>query len=131
MSNKSIGKAFEKKVRGIMEAEGWQVETANPKLQFIGPGRMISKAHDFFGCIDLIGVHPKAPYTVFVQCTTGAAAPRRKKMEAIKWNYDGHRVVLIKRMPNKRDWTVYTKQNDKDWFAWIVKPADQREGFRV
>ena len=55
-NTKAKGKRIEKDARLILEAEGWLVEQANPKLCFIGPGRMISKAHDFFGCWDFVAV---------------------------------------------------------------------------
>ena len=55
-NTKAKGKRIEKDARLILESEGWLVEQANPKLCFIGPGRMISKAHDFFGCWDFIAV---------------------------------------------------------------------------
>lgn len=107
MSNKSVGKAFEKKVRMLMENAGWIVEQANPKLAFIGPGKVISKAHDFFGCIDLIGIRGGSPWTIFLQATTGDAGVRRKKMEQVPWCLEAHVVVLVKRMPNKRHWKIY------------------------
>ena len=55
-NTRAKGKRLEKKARSILEFDGWLVEQANPKLCFIGPGKVISKAHDFFGCWDLVAV---------------------------------------------------------------------------
>lgn len=108
MSSRTIGNAFEKKIKGLFEDRGFVVERANPKLQAIGPGKFRSVSHDFFGCIDLICIHPYKLPTWFVQCTTGQASERRRKIEEISWNHGGHMVQLWKRMPNKRDIKIYT-----------------------
>lgn len=127
MSNKSVGAAFEKKVQALMEDMGFAIERANPKLMYVGPGKMISKAHDLYGCIDLLGIHySKKVY--FVQCTTGDAAVRRHKIDShTEWNFEHSRVILIKRMPNKRDWKMYELHDyEKKWTESIFS-KDQRE----
>lgn len=59
MDKRAKGKRLEKMASAILEVEGYFVERANPKLMFIGPGKVISQSHDFFGKWDLICV-PKS-----------------------------------------------------------------------
>ena len=56
MNTVAKGKILQKKAKSILESEEYIVEEANPKLQFIGKGRVISKKHDFFKKWDLIAV---------------------------------------------------------------------------
>ena len=56
INSRAKGKRIEKEARLILESQGWLVEQCNPKLMFIGPGKVISKAHDFFGRWDFLCV---------------------------------------------------------------------------
>ena len=102
MSSKSKGNAFEVKVRKYLEANGFTVDRARATLKrlFI-PGKapmFVSGANDFFGCADLVGVHPAKGYTLFVQCfasqDSGGLAHRKRKLEKIPWNLPTQRVQL-------------------------------------
>ena len=68
INTRAKGKLLEKRARLILESEGWLVETANPKLMFIGPGKVLSKSHDFFGRWDIIAVRPSV--VKFIQVST-------------------------------------------------------------
>lgn len=93
MSNKSRGAAFEKRVQSYLESVGYKTDRARPVMKFCGPGKIFSGPNDFLGCADLIGVHPNKP-TLFIQCTLGDAASRRKKLEAVPWNL-AHQAVML------------------------------------
>lgn len=55
MKNKrQKGKELVKKVKQILEAEGYMVQVCNPKLMFIGKGKVISREEDFFGRWDIV-----------------------------------------------------------------------------
>ena len=67
MNTRAKGKKLEKLAKEILEAGGWTVEQANPKLQFIGPGKVISKAHDLFGKWDFVCVSDQEVQPLWVQ----------------------------------------------------------------
>lgn len=99
MSNKSRGRAFEKKIQEYLESVGFKTDYARPTFRFLGPGRVISGPNDILGCIDIIGVHAEKPYTLFIQATasaptSGNVAPRKHKMEMVAWNFAHHRVQV-------------------------------------
>lgn len=56
MNTRTKGKKLEKIAKEILESEGYIVEFANPKLCFIGPGKVITKAYDLFGKWDCLAV---------------------------------------------------------------------------
>lgn len=55
------GNQYQRLARAILEAQGYEVEVCRPTIIWLAPGRPISKATDFFGRLDLIGVHPDKP----------------------------------------------------------------------
>lgn len=60
-----IGAERERKAKAILESQGYKVEQA-PKVAGYFRGQVRSARHDFWECIDLIGVHPVRP-TLYVQ----------------------------------------------------------------
>ena len=87
MSNREKGKSFEKKIKQYLESLSFVVERAKPAARWIGPGRCISGPNDILGCADIMAVHPKKDYTVFIQATSGhGIAPRKKKLETVPWS---------------------------------------------
>lgn len=94
----AAGKRFEKQIADFLVSLGWRVERANPKLMFLGPGRMISKAHDFFGNTDHIAVHPGVPFTLFIQASldSGMGPLKMRKMDEMAWNAAQRRQVWLK-----------------------------------
>ena len=81
-ASRAAGKRFEKKVATFLGTLGFLVETAKPKLCHIGPGRVISISHDFYGVIDHIAIHPRMAQTLLIQSTL-AANQVVEKMRAI------------------------------------------------
>ena len=65
-NTRARGKLLVKRVKEILEADGYLVQTCNPKLMFIGHGKIISKGEDFFGRFDMICV-AKASSPKFIQ----------------------------------------------------------------
>jgi len=101
MSAASKGKAFEKKVEAFLVGRGFTVMRTWPKYGFFkknGKMVVITSRQDFFGCADLVAIHPGRNKTYFIQCTLTDAAVRRTKMEAIAWNLDAQNVTVWKRM---------------------------------
>lgn len=56
MNTQLKGKKLQKKVTEILESDNYITEQCNPKLLFIGPGRVRSKKHDFFSAWDVIAI---------------------------------------------------------------------------
>ena len=114
MSATSKGKAFEKKIQAFLEERGFTVMRTWPKYGFFkknGKMIVITTRQDFFGCADLVAIHPKKKHTYFIQCTLTDAAVRREKMEAVPWNLEGQPVFVFKRMEiNKQDVKIYLMQ---------------------
>ena len=81
MSTRSKGRALEHRVAGILEACGWATEIARPELRYIGPGRVISKAHDLFGVFDLVAKRRFDP-SLWVQVTSGGGGNASKRRAA-------------------------------------------------
>ena len=80
MSKSSKGADRERKAKAILEAQGYRVEQA-PKVAGYFNGMVRSSRHDFWGCIDLIGVHASRP-TLYVQ-VGGADVMRTKEREVV------------------------------------------------
>jgi len=100
-------------------------ENGKPKL------RPITRAEDFFGCVDILAVHPTlAPYTFFIQATVGGSEARRqrmRKLEAVPWNLKAHRVMLIQRDDEDKQliW-LFTLNEEGDSLAWTKWPFNFR-----
>ena len=117
------GKRFETEVRAWLEAGGFTCDQARASLKMIGPGRFISSSNDFFGCTDLIAVHPFYEKTVFIQCHAGDDPySRMHKMDAVSWNTRAQQVLVFQR---KRitDWRCYTKQGGA-WRCILLLPRE-------
>src|SRR3990167_6207696 len=67
MNTRKKGRLIVKKAQNILETLGFLVQTANPKLKFIGPGKVRSMNEDFFGRWDLMAVHASRGYMKFIQ----------------------------------------------------------------
>lgn len=78
MSRTSTGKAYEKEAREILESQGWLVEKAINKTIFLGPGKIISVAHDFFHCFDLIA-KKLGEKTRWIQVSVWEKASQKRK----------------------------------------------------
>lgn len=101
MSNSSKGKAYEREAMEVLKADGYMVEQAIPKTIWIGAGRIISVAHDFFGVWDIIAKKLGEP-TLWVQVTTWESiSPRRKKIQEYCWNSDFDCPVIYARIRGK------------------------------
>lgn len=100
VSNREAGNRFENRCRDYLESLGFAVDKARAKVMMIRDNktnkmRMISGPNDFFGCADLIAVHPSRPYTLFLQCTLDSGVGRKKdKLLAVPWNLSVQKVQI-------------------------------------
>lgn len=123
-SARAKGNALELKAKKELEAAGYNVERANPVLMWIGPGKVISRRHDFWGAFDLIAASPREVRLIQVCADApGSAADRRKKIEAVAplfpqicsfelWRWRGGRVRKGDRLP--RGW-IKEKFEGEEW----------------
>lgn len=68
MNSSAKGKRWEAEVRKILESLGYKTEIAINKTIWLGPGRIISVAHDFFTCWD--GMAIRGDEFVFYQVSS-------------------------------------------------------------
>jgi len=61
MSKVSQGKSYEREVERILVHDNWYVERTHPVYKFIGPGRVVTSRHDFWGLFDILAVHQALP----------------------------------------------------------------------
>lgn len=117
MNTAAKGKKFEKEVMDILESEGWLVEQAVNKTVWLGAGRVISVAHDFFGAFDVIGKRLGDP-TLWVQVTVwdGVSERRRKLLGGYQWNSDHDAPVIFARVPGRPP--HYRLLWGKDGYQW-------------
>ena len=116
MSTKSKGSQYEREVMRILEADGWQTERAHPKYIPVGPGKIISKAHDFFGAWDVIG--KKAGYkTMWVQVSTlSHVSAKRSQVIGFPWTPEHDEPCIFARIDGRnRHYRVYYA---KDGYKW-------------
>lgn len=109
-NTKAKGQRIQRKVLDILEADGWQCETARPTYAFIC-GRAMAIQHDYFSCIDIIAL--KRQQVRFIQVTVDEEVSRKRKKlkdfayyQAEIWGYKGGR---------NRHFRLYEKQNDYAW----------------
>lgn len=132
MKNRSaLGKRLEGEVKEILTSEGWLVEQAIPKTIFIGPGKMIAVAHDFFGLFDLIAVRPNgfAAQVKFVQVTVWEeTARKRKKLEESAFDWTKLDCDIYARMRDVSPIHYRVLQGMRNWI-WedVVKYTVKKE----
>lgn len=101
MSTRAAGQRFELRCKKYLESVGFTVDKARAALRSFGPGKYFSSPCDFFGCADLIAVHPDKPYTLFVQCYASPGhgpGNKLKELGAVKWNLKAQNVQLWQRV---------------------------------
>lgn len=116
MSAKSKGSQYEREVMKILEAQGWVMERAHPQYFPIGPGKMISKAHDFFGAWDLIGKQP-GHKTLWVQVSTiSNISGKRAQVNGFPWTAEHDEPCIFARVDGKnRHYRVYYAKEGYEW----------------
>lgn len=115
------GKGYEREVIKIMEAEGWTVEQAINKTIFIGPGRIISVAHDFFGLWDLMCI--KGNTLLFIQVTVWEhASDKRRKIEKSPLDWAFMNSAVYARMRGVRP-LHYRIMENQTGYQWTGKTA--------
>jgi hypothetical protein len=128
MSNASKGKAYEREAREILESEGWLVEKAIPKTQWVGPGRQIAIAHDFFNCWDLIGKR-KEHKTLWVQVSTWEmVSVKRKQVASFPWTSAHDEPVIYARVRGRN--AHFRLLYGRNGYEWIgdIKMLCKRNG---
>lgn len=118
MNKAAKGKKFEKEVKTILESKGYMVEQAIPKTIFLGKGKIIAIAHDFFGCWDLIAKKIGEP-TLWVQVSTvGNLSHKRKQIAKSNydWNSDFDCPMIMAREEGKMRYRVCYGRDD---YAWV------------
>ena len=105
-NNTRKGSAYEDAIRKYLESLGYTVDKARAtRKQLFGPRGPIrdkkgnpvyvSSRNDFFGCVDLIALHPQKSYTLFIQATKDRGVSRKQsKLETVDWNLRHHRVQV-------------------------------------
>lgn len=78
-NTKAKGNAIEKAAQAILERDGYWVERARPVIVWLGPRRPISTAHDYWGKIDLIALHP-IKQARLIQCSVPGELSRKRKL---------------------------------------------------
>lgn len=77
------GSGLERSIRDVLEAQGYVVEKAGNRAVW-AEGRVTSRPHDFFGCIDIIAVRMDG--LKFVQSTVaGKQSAKFDEILAIDW----------------------------------------------
>lgn len=140
MSSRTIGAEFEKKVKAALEERGFIVERAWAQFCPLGPGRVISKHHDFFGCADLIAYQPHDQGkldsglqrfwqpTWFIQCTAGGDRwAKMKKLQDHHWA-SSHRVQLWARDERDKQMVHVHELNFRDQGPWATRHFRWPEG---
>lgn len=117
MSKRSNGAKYEKEAKAILEAQGWLVERAFPKMVTIGPGRIISTSHDFFGAFDLIAKKAFYP-TLWVQVSTWEMiSVKKKQVSSFPWTPKQDRVEVWGRVRGRgAHFRVLQAQPNGEWF---------------
>ena len=137
MSNVSRGKQYEKECEAILTAKLYLVERAFNKTVFLGPGRIISVAHDFFGLWDIMarkksGSFNDADMTLWVQVTTWESVAIRKRKireSGARWD-DGHnQSCLYARIRGRNGhFRVLWGEHDYEWHGQVeqlIKPISR------
>lgn len=94
-ATRAAGNRFELRVKHFLESIGWTADKARQAAKFLGPGRIVGTPNDFFGCIDIMAVHPEKTYTLLVQTTLDSGIGRKKRdLEAVRWNLTAQRVQI-------------------------------------
>jgi len=127
-SNRARGKAFEKRIADYLVSIGWQVQRAPSQAKFIGPGRFVCVASDFFGALDIIAIHPKQMFTLCIQATLHSGIGKKKKdLESVTWNLVAQRVQIWQKTESLRGGVrVLVKNNDAPdgWEEHIFRLVD-------
>ena len=90
------GLKFEDEIADYLRSIGFAVDVAAPvKTMMRIRGQMVWRnlKVDFFGCLDVMGIHPDRDYFLPIQATTarGQLAQKRRDMDKVKWNLSSSR----------------------------------------
>lgn len=86
----------EKAYERLLQSKGYMTDRARPTYGFRG-GKTFSTRNDFFGCVDVMGIHP-GNWPTYAQVTTGgyeAQRQRKRKLEAVAWNPECHVILVV------------------------------------
>ena len=118
MPNRSAkGARLQRLAREALEQVGYEVETARPRIVWLGPKRPISVVTDFWSRIDLIAVH-QASAVKLVQVSVPSELSRKRKLlqgwqpfgcEVEVWIYHGGRGRRFRCYSAASDFRAYTE----------------------
>jgi hypothetical protein len=93
INKRSRGRAFELWIRDWLQERGYDVHACGRKAVMIGPGKLVTKGDDIFGC-DLIAI--KADEKVlFIQATLDSSVTKRlDELKKYPWNLNYVQVQL-------------------------------------
>lgn len=116
MSKREAGNRWEIRIKEYLESLGFVVDKCRAKVMMIrdktGKMRMISGPNDFFGCADLIAIHPNRYFTLFIQATLDSGMGRKKqKLMTIPWNLSVQRVQIWMRQDGVKSGVRVTQFN--------------------
>jgi len=116
VSAKSKGSQYEREVMKILELQGWTMERAHPLYIPIGPRRIVSKAHDFFGAWDLIGKQAGFK-TLWVQVSTlNNISGKRSQVNGFPWTPEHDEPCIFARVDGRnRHYRVYWGKENYEW----------------
>lgn len=103
MNKAAKGKIWEREAREILERLGYKIEPAINKTVWIGPGKIISVAHDFFTCWDGLGCRP--PDILFYQVGSWEDLSHKiKKINGagVDWKALPCQTLILCRIKNQR-----------------------------
>ena len=125
-NTRAKGKRLEKLAKEILEANGYLVEQANPKLQFIGPGKVISKAHDLYGLWDFMAVRKSGYGGVnFYQVGVWEHHATKKKLaQTFPWSDKYQCYLWLWYAAGKNGhFRVCSRETDYDWVGLCEMPV--------
>jgi len=93
------GRAFELWIRDWLKARGYAVHVCGRKTVMIGPGKLITKGDDIFGC-DLVCMKPDEK-PLFIQATLDSSVQKRlDELKKYPWDLNFTQVQLWQKTKN-------------------------------
>jgi len=126
------GQRYERKAAIQLKDDGYAVEIARPDRRPIGPGRWVTKAHDFFGVFDLLAVGDGGKVRLIQIHAGHEPLPRMRAIEEFVQTYGSSTMDFQAEMwlaKPRRGWRkqvcVFDAAGHRIFWLTLEEPAEQ------
>jgi len=134
VTNKQKGDKVEREIQHILEKKGFVVMKSPRTMRFIGPGRFISMANDYFGLYDLCAKKNKETFWIQAKSNINHVYEAQKKIAEfhLEYNCSNEYSEIWLRVAKKGFVTYVFNDLSKKWEKiFLDLKGEKKEPFKV